>query len=485
MKCMASNKIGSSVKWSSAGEVIVKLIVPITNMLLARILVPEDFGILASINMLISFVDLFTDSGFVKYIIQSDFKDDEEFYQFVNVAFWTNFSISALFFILIIVFRDICAKIVGSPGYGAVIAVAGFQLLLTSFSSIQTALYKRFFDFKTLFMVRILMAVVPLIITVPVAFLTKSYWALVIGSLSSAFLNSLVLTIQSKWKPKLYFNIEQLKRMLSFSIWSLAEAVAYWLTNWVDILIIGASFSAYYLGLYKNSYLMANSLMAMVKVSITPVLFSSLSRLKTNDYEFENVYFSLQRLTACLMIPMGIGLFVFREVAAGIMFGGKWVESANIVGTWALACSFLMLYEGFNGEAYKAKGLPKILFVFQVAYLIVMVPICIVAKSFGFWPFVYIRSACIIIEDVIGLFFMKKYLHFSIKKMLFNIVEPLSAAIIMGIIGVLLRQFNASVLWQILSIIICTVTYFMILWGFFKKSIVSDLKVFKENYHFK
>lgn len=482
---MSKNKIGNSLKWSSAGEIIAKLIVPVTNMLLARILVPEDFGILASINMLVSFVDLFTDSGFVKYIIQSDFEDEREFYEFVDVAFWTNFSISTLFFILIIIFRNPIAVIVGNPGYGKVIAVAGIQLLLTSFSSIQTALYKRFFDFKTLFITRILMAIVPLFITVPIAYATKSYWALVIGTLSSAFLNAVVLTVKSKWKPGLYYNFYQLKRMISFSVWSLAEAVAYWLTNWIDVFIIGAAFSAYYLGIYKNSLNMVNSLMAMVKASIIPVLFSTLSRLKNSDLEFENVYFSMQRLTACLLIPMGIGLFVFRDLATNLMFGSKWGDASNIVGAWALASCFLILYEGFNGEAYKAKGLPKILFLFQLVYLVLMIPICIWAKNIGFWALVYTRSACILLEDIIGLFYMKKYLGFSIRRMLINITVPLGSALVMGFIGYLLKGFNSSLLWQFLCIGICILVYFSILLGVFKKFIVSDLNIFRHNYHFK
>lgn len=480
-----NNKIGNSLKWSSAGEVIAKLIVPITNMILARILVPEDFGILASINMIVSFVDLFTDSGFAKYIIQSDFNDNEEMYQYVNVAFWTNFIISVAFWLLIVIFRNPIAALVGNSGYGNVIAIAAIQLLITSFSSIQTALFKRFFDFKTLFVTRVLVAVVPLLVTVPIAFITRSYWALVIGTLSSAFLNALVLTIKSKWKPHIYYSFKQLKGMLSFSIWSLAEAVAYWFTNWVDVFIIGAAFSAYYLGLYKNSLNMVNSLMSMVKASIIPVLFSSLSRLKKSDKEFGDVYFSIQRLTACLLIPMGIGLFVYRDLATAIMFGKGWEEASNIVGAWALASCFLILFEGFNGEAYKAKGMPKVLFVYQMVYLAMMVPLCVWAKNNGFWPMVYVRSASVFIEVFISFFFMKKYIKFGIKKMLLNNAPPLIAAVFMGVIGAFLQRISVSNLWQFLSIFICIIVYFATLLLLFGARIKSDLKVFKSNYSFK
>ena len=477
------NVIAKSIKWSSLGEILAKLIVPITNMVLARVLMPEDFGILASINMIISFVDLFTDSGFAKYLIQCDFDTIHERNQFANIAFWTNFAISSVMCLMLCAFKAQVAVIVGNPGYGNVIAVASFQLLITSFSSIQTALFRRDFDFKTLFITRVTMALVPLAITVPLAIITRSYWALVIGSMASAFINAVILTLKSKWKPQLYYNFIQLKKMLSFSIWSLAEAVAYWLTTWVDAFIIGVAFSAYYLGIYKNSLNMVNSIMALVKASIIPVLFSSLSRLKYSQIEFETVYYSVQRLTACVLMPMGVGLFVFRNLATMIIFGSKWSEASNIVGVWSLASTVFIIFTSFNGEAYKAKGKPKVLFAFEIAYLLIMIPICYLAKEYGFWNLVYTRSLLIVVQMIIGLGFMRIFLKFKVCDMLKNILEPFICAMVMGSVGFILLRINEGVIWQFLYIVICSFVYFILLFVFFKNKLESDLKVFKTNYN--
>lgn len=479
------NLIGNSLKWSSAGEIIAKLIVPISNMILARILLPEDFGIIASVNMIISFVDLFTDSGFAKYLIQSDFKDDNEIYFYANVAFWTNFVVSGVLYILIFFFRNFVAEFAGSPGYGNALAIASLQILITSFSSIQTALYKRYFNFKTLFIRRIAVSIVPLVITVPIAILTKSYWALIVGSLASATLNAILLTVKSKWRPSLHYSIKIFKKMFSFSVWSLAEAVAYWLTNWIDVFIIGTAFSAYYLGIYKNSLNMVNSIMALVKSSIIPVLFSSLSRLKHNKSEFESVYFALQRITSYILIPMGMGLFLFRDMATLFMFGAGWNEAANIVGAWAIASSYFILFEGFNGEAYKAKGMPKVLFIFQMVFIIIMVPLCVFAKNLGFWPMVYTRATTIGIEIIIGLFFMKKYMEFSIFKMITNIIPSFISSLIMFVVGYFVKQISLSYIWQIISIVICVLVYGCTLFALFKKQVIKDFEVFKTNWNIK
>ena len=165
------------------------------------------------------------------------------------------------------------------------------SLPFTSFSSIQMALYRRDFDFKTLFYVRMVGAVIPLIITVPLAMITHSYWALIIGTLCGNLSNAFILTVRSKWKPSPYFSFEILKQMLSFSIWSLVEAISIWLTSYLDVFIVGAFLSSYYLGVYKTAMNTVNQIMNLITASTTTVLFSALSRVQSNKIEFDKLFF--------------------------------------------------------------------------------------------------------------------------------------------------------------------------------------------------
>ncbi|MEG1706766.1 MAG: oligosaccharide flippase family protein, partial [Clostridia bacterium] len=93
-------------------------------MILARIISPEVFGVVATVTMIISFADMITDAGFQKYLVQHDFKDENEKFKNANVAFWTNFGISTILWGCIIIFRKQIAVIVGEPNLGNVIAIA-------------------------------------------------------------------------------------------------------------------------------------------------------------------------------------------------------------------------------------------------------------------------------------------------------------------------------------------------------------------------
>ncbi|WP_284521567.1 oligosaccharide flippase family protein [Cytobacillus pseudoceanisediminis] len=240
------NKIFNATKWSSLAEVAAKIVSPLTNMVLARIIAPEAFGVVATVTMITSFADMFTDAGFQKYLVQHEFKNEEEKFKNANVAFITNFVISIFLWGIITLFSEQIAVLVGNPGLGSVVAIACIQLPLTAFSSIQMALYRRDFDFKTLFWIRMISIFIPVVVTIPLALLGLSYWSLIIGTLFMQFSNAILLTMKSKWKPKLFFSIATLKEMLSFSLWSLIEAVSIWLTTWVDAFIIGSILSEYF-----------------------------------------------------------------------------------------------------------------------------------------------------------------------------------------------------------------------------------------------
>ena len=142
--------IKNATVWSTITEIVAKLISPITNMILARLLTPEIFGIVASVTLVFTFADMFTDAGFQKYIVQHEFKDQKDLFRNADVAFWSNLAVSMMFWLVISIFSENIASLTGCEGLGILFVVSCVSLPLTSFSSIQMAIYRRNFDFKML-----------------------------------------------------------------------------------------------------------------------------------------------------------------------------------------------------------------------------------------------------------------------------------------------------------------------------------------------
>ena len=457
------NKALNAAKWSSVTEILVKIASPITNMILARLLSPEAFGVVATVTMIVSFVDMFTDAGFQKYLVQHEFNDDDQKYKYANVAFWTNLSVSLILWVLVLIFSEPISVLVGNPGLGNVIVIACMQLPLTTFSSIQMSLYRRDFDFKTLFLVKIFVILVPFMVTIPLAFLGCGYWALIVGSIFTQFLNALILTIKSKWRPTLYYDFKILKDMLSFSIWSLIEAISIWLTAWVDAFMIGLLLNQHYLGLYRTSKMMVNSLMNLVISSIVPVLFATLSRLQNDEVKFKNFYLKVQRLASVLIFPLGIGMYLYSDLATSILLGNQWNEASDIIGIWALTSSISIVFGYFSSEVYRAKGKPRLSFVAQLLHLAVLVPAIAISARYGFWSLVYTRSLIRLQMVLIHFILLRKEIGIKIAQTFKNVSIPLISAILMSLLAYILKRVSPTTTWSILSIGICAVFYIGIL----------------------
>lgn len=457
------NKIVNATKWSSLTEIAVKLVSPVTNMILARVLAPEAFGVVATITMIVSFAEMFTDAGFQKYMVQSEFETEIEKNRFANVSFWTNLLISIGLWTLIFFFRENIASAIGNPGLGDVIALASVQLVITSFSSIQMALYRRNFNFKTLFFVRIVAVFIPLFVTLPLAFLGLGYWAIIVGNITTQLSNAIILTVKSEWKPRLYFNTKILRKMFSFSFWSLIEAISIWLTTWADTFIIGSLLTQYYLGIYKTSTSMVNALLSLITGATTPILFSSLSRLQKDEQEYNQLFLKFQRMVSIIVLPLGIGVYLYRELASSILLGSSWTEASDVIGIWAITGSIMIVFSNYFSELYRSKGKPKLSVLAQVLHLIVLVPACLISASYGFWALIYTRA--FVRFQLIGVhFFILKFtLKFPIRKMFSSLAPILISSFLMGIFGIALRSVGNGITWNIVSILFCIIFYFSVI----------------------
>lgn len=457
-----NNKILRATKWSTITEIIARLITPVTSIVLARILAPEAFGVVTTLTMVITFAEIFTDAGFQRYLIQHEFEDDLDKEQSTNVAFWSNLIMSLFIWLLITVFANQLAALVGSPGLGHALTISCISIPLAAFSSIQMALYKRDLDFKTLFKVRIVAICVPLLVTVPLALYLRSYWALIIGTIASNLANAILLTIYSKWKPRIYYSFAKLKRMFSFSAWSVVEAVSIWLTMYVDIFIIGLYLNEFYLGLYKTSITIVGQIMGLITAATTPILYSSLSRLQDDDNSFNDLFFKFQKMVALCVIPIGVGIFCYSHFVTEILLGNQWLEAAPFIGLWGLTSAITIVLSHYSSEVYRAKGRPKLSVLAQFLHLIVLCPAVYVSINYGFET-LYTARAMVRLELIlVNLIIMYCVIKISPWQMLKNILFPLFASVLMGVLAILIKDRYPSLLWQIASIVICACMYFAI-----------------------
>jgi PST family polysaccharide transporter len=422
--------------------------------------------------------DIFSDAGFQKYLIQREFKDDEERDRHTNVAFWSNLVMSFTLWGLIAIFCQPLATLVGSPGLGLVLIVACAGIPLHGFCSIQMALLKRDFDFKTLFWRRLVAILIPIFVTIPLAIWLRNYWALVLGNLAMHIANAVFLGFKSNWKPRRFYDFSILKEMLSFCVWSLVDSLLVWATTYADIFFIGKMLNSYYLGLYRTSISIVGQIVTLITAVVLPVILPSLSRLQNDIPEMRRMLLRFQKITSIVLLPLGVGVFVFQDLITGVMLGSQWTEAAGFLGLWGLMEAITVVLARFCSPVYPAIGKPRVSVIVQLLHVIVLIPAIIISGRYGFKA-LYITRSLVRLEGVlvnmIAVYIMIKQ---SPWKMIVNILPEAASVLIMAAVGYLLLWVNDGIALSFVWVAVCVVVYFAALYCLFPadRDMVRNLK---------
>lgn len=459
-------KVVAAAKWSLITEVLAKLITPVTNIILAHILAPTAFGILATIMMVISFAEMLADAGFQKFLVQYEFESEDEKQKNVSVAFISNIVLAIVLWLVIIIWRDELAILVGNEGLGFPLAIMGAMLPLGAFSSIQMAMYRRSFNFKFLLSIRMITIITPLFISIPMALAGFDYWSLIAGLLAAHLFTAIALCVRQEKLISIYFSSTVFRKMFSFSAWSLAEAFSIWLTAWVDTFIISHFLDAYYLGLYKMPTAIVTTIMAIATSSMAPVLFSALSRHQHNQVEFEKTFLTFQRYMALFLVPLGVGMFVYQDFIVEILLGPQWKLAGIVLGSWALSSSLVTAISYLISEAFRAKGMPNISFLAQMAHLFVLIPVIYVCVQYDFTTFVYARSIVRVQMIAVLLYLLAIYVGMNAWLVIRNIKSYIIASAVVGTGSYVLLHLHNSMIWTIFCICISLILYLVVLYLF-------------------
>ena len=458
-------------------EIATKLVSPVINMVLARVLVPEAFGVVATVNMITSFADIFTDAGFQKYLVQRDFNSKEELDKSTNVAFWSNLVLSATIWVIICLFSETLAGLVGNTSLKNVISISSFSLILTAFSSIQMARFKRDFNYKALFYMRLITIFVPFFVTLPLALVLRNYWALIIGTLVNNLISAVILTYKSQWKPGFYFSFSKLISMFSYSWWILLESISVWLTSYVGVFIVGRVLSDYYLGLYQTSMATVNQIVALITSATSMPLFAAMSRLKDDDNKFNETYRKYVQAVGVFVIPLGFGIWLYRDFVTLVLLGNQWMDASEFIGLWGLTSSLTLVLGTYCNGYFNAKGKTYLSFLSQLLQLIVLIPTISMCVNYGYDTLcrgrALIRLEIIMVELVI----MFVAFRFPVWKLFTDLIPSLVSTAIMTFISVFIQNSFDFILWKVICIVICIFVYFVSLLLISKKTLLSGLAV--------
>lgn len=435
-----------------------------TTIVLARLLSKEVFGIVASLTAITALADMLADAGFNAYIVQHQFKSEKEQKGTLNICFWTNILIALLLFSIIEINRDDFSRLVGAEGYGNVLAIMALMIPMVSVSSIEMAIMKKDLNFKSLGLIKIISKIIPFVVTIPLAIYGYGYWSLVFGTLVGELIGMILSVFWGGFIPTILYPMEYLKSIFSFSIWAYIESILEWLTANVAILVLASIYGVIELGIFKVAVNLVTQMTSSIYALYSNVYKSAIAKEQFNPETFKKLFLTFQKYASILSLPLGVFVFVYRDMITDILLGSTWIEASTIIGLYSLTCTISISFGNFYSDAIRALGRPLNLVVIDAVYLISILALLYFANTITFTLFCVYFSIIKIIQPSLQILIGWKICNVTFIDIIKNSYPQIAASLLIAIVIVLTGLNSLNIVFSIVSAIFAFLIYFVLVY---------------------
>lgn len=331
------NKTVKGVGWSFADSILGQGITFLVGLVLARLLTPDEYGLIGIITIFITVLNSIVDSGFSNALIRKQHTTQADY----NTVFITNMVFSILMFVLLFFAAPAIATFFKRPELVNLTRVMGLVVIFNALSIVQNTILTKRLDFKTKTKASLISAVVSGIVGIGMAIKGFGVWSLVGQSLSRQLLNSLCLWFFNRWWPQLKFNLSSFKEMWSFG-WKLLVSKLID-TTWKELyqVVVGKFYSPATLGQYTRGKQFAQIFSANITSVVQKVSFPTLSEIQDDKTRLVNAYRKIIRTTMFVTTSL---MFALAGVARPFIYclvGPQWDQAASFL---PLICISMSLY---------------------------------------------------------------------------------------------------------------------------------------------
>lgn len=403
----------------------------IVQITLARLLLPEEYGIIAIVTIFITLAVIFVDSGLNTALIQKKDADKVDF----SSVFWVGLALAALLYGILFITAPLLADFFHQPGLPEVIRILSITLFLGVFNSIQQAMIAIRMEFKKLLMGSMGSVIVSGFIGVGMAYMGFGIWALVGQQISYRIIGTLILLVLVDWKPSRDFSFNRFKKLYSFGWKLLVSSLINTLYHNLRTLIIGKIYEPALLGFYDRGTSFPGYLITNINGSIQAVLFPALASCQENQERVRSMIRRSVVTSSFIIFPMMAGLAILAEPMIRVLLTDKWLPAVPFL---QMACASYGLWpvHTANLQAINALGRSDIFLRLEIIKMIMGLIVLAISIPFGIYAIAFGGILNGVISTFINASPNKKLLGYGYLEQLRDIGPSLLLSLIMaGIVG--------------------------------------------------
>ncbi len=368
----------TGVLWNGVTFGLSKFVVLVTTVILARLLEPADFGLLAIGLVVIGYLDFINDFGVAAAVIQRD--GDPE--QSANTAFWLNMALGLALGLVGFAVAPAVASFFSEPRATSVIRVLSLSFPLTSLGSIHEARLRRDLRFARRVIPEFSKGVAKGAVSITLALTGHGVWSLVWGQLAGTLVAAIGYWLVYPWLPSLRFDRRTCRELLGFGSQMTLVGLLGGLHKNIDYLIVGRQLGSRSLGLYTMAFRMPQLLIESVVDITGQVAFPAFARVRSDPVRLRSGLQRMLGMTGLVIVPLGIGLALIADPFVRVFYGDRWTDAIPVMQVLAVY-TLVQSLSKTCGDVYKAMGRPGILNKLSVVKLGITVPLLLVAAPHG------------------------------------------------------------------------------------------------------
>lgn len=440
----SKSKIISSLFWKLLERGGTQGIQFLVQVVLARLLMPKDFGTIAIIMVFIGLSNVFIQKGFNTALIQKKDADEVDF----SSVFYLSLLIAGVFIILNFLAAPHIADFYQNPILTPVLRVLSVTLIFGAFNSIQNAFIARNMMFKKLFYSSLWAIAISGIVGIVAAYMGLGVWAIVIQQLLNQSSITIIMWFTVKWRPSLTFSFKRIKKLFSFGWKLLASSLLNTLYEDVRTLIIGRIYTPSILGYYNSGKQFPQIIVKNIDTSIQSVMLPTLSAYQDNRKRVKEMMRRSVVSSSFLIFPMMIGMVVVAEPLVKIVLTEKWLPAVPFLQILCLSYALVPIHTS-NLQAINALGRSDIFLRLEVIKKIYGLIILGISLPFGVYAIALGQVVSSFVSTFVNAYPNKNLLDYSYKEQWLDIMPSLMISLVMGAI-VYSLNFLSMPAWQIL-----------------------------------
>lgn len=431
------NKTIKGVGWSAADALLGQGVTFIVGLVLARLLSPDEYGLIGICLIFTTVLNGIVDSGFSNALIRKKDVTDEDY----NTMFTTNMAISIVLYVLLFISAPLVSDFFHRIELTALVRVTGLILFLNALSITQVTILTKNIDFKTKTKASLVSAIISGVIGIAMAFMGYGVWSLVAQQLSKQLLYTLCLWVLSKWWPKFTFYKDSFKYMWGFGWKLLASGILNNVWNQLYQVVIGRCYTSSTLGHYTRANEYASIFSSNLTLIVQRVSYPVLAEIQDDKERMVQGYRKVIKITMFVTAVCMISLGAVSEPLIYTLIGTKWQEAATYL---PLICISMSLYplHAINLNILQVLGRSDIFLYLEILKKIVgIVPIVI-----GIFCGIYYMLLTSILTGVISLYlntwYTGKTLNYSFWKQLRDIAPSYFTALVIALAVYFLKYLS-------------------------------------------